>query len=274
MEPIMKWAGGKRQLLGDIKSVININELAGHRLYEPFVGGGAFFLDLEHDNVLINDINKELINVYLQVRDDPTQLINLLKKHRDNHSRDYYYEIRNYDRNGKIEMLSNVEQAARTIYLNRVCYNGLYRVNASGQFNVPFGKYTNPEIVSENKIKEISNYLNNKNIEITSVDFAQAVQDAAAGDLVYFDPPYDYNEGGFTSYTRNGFSRDDLRKLKNICDVLIAKGCKVVISNNETSFVDLLFNEPKYQKKYVMAKRMINCKGQRRSCIKEVIIYG
>ena len=148
----MKWAGGKRQLLSDIKSVININELAGHRLYEPFVGGGAFFLDLEHDDVLINDINKELINVYLQVRDDPTQLINLLKKHRDNHSRDYYYEIRNYDRNGKIEILSNVEQAARTIYLNRVCYNGLYRVNASGQFNVPFGKYTNPEIVSENKI--------------------------------------------------------------------------------------------------------------------------
>lgn len=274
MEPIMKWAGGKRQLLNDIESVININDLAGHRVYEPFVGGGAFFLDLEHDNVLINDINKELINVYLQVRDNPHQLIRILNEHNINHSHDYYYEIRNFDRNGRIENLSKVELAARTLYLNRVCYNGLYRVNSNGQFNVPLGRYVNPEIVSENKILDISNYLNVNRIDITSTDFAQAVQGAIAGDLVYFDPPYDYEEGGFTSYTSDGFSRDDLRRLKGVCDELIKIGCKVVISNNDTSFVNLLFDDKKYTINHVFAKRMINCKGQRRNSVKEVIIYG
>lgn len=185
-----------------------------------------------------------------------------------------YYEIRNYDRNGRIENLSKIELAARTLYLNRVCYNGLYRVNSNGQFNVPLGRYVNPEIVSENKILDISNYLNVNRIDITSTDFAQAVQGAIAGDLVYFDPPYDYEEGGFTSYTSDGFSRDDLRRLKGVCDELIKIGCKVVISNNDTSFVNSLFDDKKYTINHVFAKRMINCKGQRRNSVKEVIIYG
>lgn len=270
----MKWAGGKRQLLTDIKSTININDLVGHRIFEPFVGGGAFFLDLAHDNVLINDINKELINVYVQIKNNPKELIKLLKKHQANHCHDYYYEIRNYDRNGIINNLSEVKQAARTIYLNRVCYNGLYRVNSSGQFNVPLGKYKNPDIVFEDKILEIHDYLINNNIEIMSVDFEIAVQSANAGDLVYFDPPYDYDDSGFTSYTCNGFSKDDLKRLKNVCDDLISKGCKVVVSNNDTAFVNQLFDNDSYHIKHVMAKRMINCKGQQRNSVKEVVIYG
>lgn len=274
MEPIMKWAGGKRQLLTYIKSTININDLVGHRIFEPFVGGGAFFLDLAHDNVLINDINKELINVYVQIKNNPKELIKLLKKHQANHCHDYYYEIRNYDRNGIINNLSEVKQAARTIYLNRVCYNGLYRVNSSGQFNVPLGKYKNPDIVFEDKILEIHDYLINNNIEIMSVDFEIAVQSANAGDLVYFDPPYDYDDSGFTSYTCNGFSKDDLKRLKNVCDDLISKGCKVVVSNNDTAFVNQLFDNDSYHIKHVMAKRMINCKGQQRNFVKEVVIYG
>ena len=153
-------------------------------------------------------------------------------------------------------------------------YNGLYRVNSSGQFNVPLGKYKNPDIVFEDKILEIHDYLINNNIEIMSVDFEVAVQSANAGDLVYFDPPYDYDDSGFTSYTCNGFSKDDLKRLKNICDDLISKGCKVVVSNNDTAFVNQLFDHDSYHIKHVMAKRMINCKGQQRNFVKEVVIYG
>ena len=178
------------------------------------------------------------------------------------------------DRTRKYDRLNVVQKAARTIYLNRVCYNGLYRVNATGKFNVPLGRYVNPEIVFEEKIMEISEYLNSANVTIKNVDFEKAVEKAKAGDIIYFDPPYDYEDNGFTSYTCNGFSKADLARLKRICDELIGKGCRVIISNNDTIYVNELFNDSKYKIEHVLAKRMINCKGQKRASVKEVIIYG
>ena len=274
MEPIMKWAGGKRQLLTDIERIIKIKDIKGCTFYEPFVGGGAVFLKLEHPFVSINDINSELINVYLQIKENPHKLIRELKKHKENHGHDYYYMIRNLDRTKKYKKMSEVQEAARTIYLNRVCYNGLYRVNTKGEFNVPLGKYVNPEIVFEDKINEISKYLNSTNVTITNFDFEEAVKNAKSGDVVYFDPPYDYEGNGFTSYTCDGFSREDLERLKRTCDSLISKGCRVIVSNNDTSFVNKLFKDSKYKIEHVNAKRMINCKGQKRNSVKEIIIYG
>lgn len=274
MEPILKWAGGKRQLLNNIKALIDPKRLNGHTLFEPFVGGGALFLDLEHNKVCINDINSELINVYLQIKQCPLKLIEILKTHKINHSHDYYYKIRNLDRKKTFDNLSKVERAARTIYLNRVCYNGLYRVNSNGEFNVPLGKYVNPEIVFDEKIIELSQYLNNNDIEITNNDFQNAVQKAKTGDIIYFDPPYDYETNGFTSYTSEGFSRNDLKRLKKLCDELREKGCFVIVSNNDTQFVNNLFSNGQYQFVRVQAKRFINCKGEKRDSVKEVIIYG
>ncbi len=274
MKPIFKWAGGKRKLLPLIKEVIDLNSLKNNTLYEPFVGGGALFLDLENEHVHINDLNSELINAYMQIKNNPLKLIKLLRKFSKKHSKEFYYEMRNYDRKKSFNRLSDVTKAARTIYLNRTCYNGLYRVNSKGQFNVPFGKYKHPDIVLEEKILSLSEYFNKVSAVITNCDFETAVASTKKNDLIYFDPPYDYDSNGFTSYTSNGFSRNDLIRLKRVCDELVAKGCKVIISNNDTKFVNELFNDPKYEIKHVVTRWTISCDGKNRKEIKEVIIYA
>lgn len=274
MEPILKWAGGKRQLLSEIKKIILPESLDGHTFFEPFVGGGSVFMAYEHESVVINDFNAELINVYQEIMSHPREVIDLLKEHKDKHNHDYYYFVRHMDREKNYSTMSNIEKAARIIYLNRTCYNGLYRVNAKGHYNVPIGRYVNPDIVQEEKILLLHKYLFNNAVEIMCGDFETAVSGAKNGDVVYFDPPYDYDESGFTSYTMESFAREDLVRLKRVCDQLIDSGCKVVVSNNNTTYVNELFNEQKYTKKIVMAKRMINCKGQKRNEVKEVLIYG
>lgn len=274
MDPIMKWAGGKRKLLSEIKKVINFNELSTHRLFETFIGGGALSFDVLNEKTTINDINPELINVYIQIRDNPQELIRILKMHKENNTHDYFYMIRNLDRNDSYSLMSNVQKAARTIYLNRVCYNGLYRVNSKGFFNVPYGRYVNPEIVFEDKIYKISSFLKNSKVKITCKDFEEAVKNAKKGDVVYFDPPYDYDDNGFTSYTKKGFSRNDLKRLKRTCDRLIENGCHIIVSNNDTSYVNDLFSDSKYKFNHIYATRMINCDGKKRKSVKEVIIYG
>lgn len=274
MKPIFKWAGGKRKLLPLIKEIIDIDLLKEHTLYEPFVGGGALFLDLENGIVHINDLNSELINAYIQIKENPKKLIRLLRKFAKNHSKEFYYQMRNYDRKKSFSRLSNVTKAARTIYLNRTCYNGLYRVNSNGKFNVPFGNYKNPDIILEEKILALSEYLNRVSATITNLDFEMAIADAKENDLIYFDPPYDYENNGFTSYTSNGFTRDDLVRLKKVCDELIKRGCKVIISNNDTTYVNELFDDPKYVIKHVVTRWTISCDGKNRKEIKEVIIYA
>ncbi|MBR1581940.1 MAG: Dam family site-specific DNA-(adenine-N6)-methyltransferase [Bacilli bacterium] len=276
METILKWAGGKRLLINQISKIINPDQLKkdnGH-YYEPFIGGGAIAFSLELNETVINDSNKELINMYNVIKNNPSELIELLKIHQSKYSDAYYERIRKMDRSKNYDNISNVEKAARFIFLNKTCYNGLYRVNSSGHFNVPKGKYKNPDIIMEKKINGLSRLLNEKSFKITCLDFEKAVEDATKGDVVYFDPPYDYEETGFTSYSAIGFNKSDLVRLKNLCDRLIDRGCRVIISNNDTKFVNELFKCNGYKIVHIEAFRFISCDGSKRSKVKEVIIYG
>ena len=276
METILKWAGGKRLLVKQITNIINPEKLISEhgRYFEPFIGGGAVAFALELNGTSINDSNEELINMYNIIKNSPEELIKILKEHQSKYSDSYYEKVRKMDRNKNYHEVSDVERAARFIFLNKTCYNGLYRVNASGHFNVPKGKYLNPDIVMEKKIIALSKMLNEKNFFITCFDFEEAVKDAKKGDVVYFDPPYDYEETGFTSYSATGFNRSDLVRLKNLWDRLITKGCRVIVSNNDTQFVNELFNSSSYNIIHIEASRFISCDGSKRTKVKEVIIYG
>lgn len=278
MKPFLKWAGGKRQLLPYIKNYINENALDGVRFYEPFIGGGSLFFHLQHGNSVINDFNGEIVNCYKVIKRAPHKLIEQLKIHENNHSKEYFYQIRSLDRNGKLEKMSDIEKAARTIYLNRTCYNGLYRVNRLGQFNTPIGRYVNPLICDEENILEISRFLKRNRTIIRCCDFVEAVNDANDGDWVYFDPPYDYENSGFVGYVKEGFSHADLLRLKLTCDELIARGCQVLLSNNDTKFVRETFSsdnyEIVYETKIIKANRNINSKASKREKVDEVLIHG
>ncbi len=276
MEPILKWAGGKRNLLPILTNLIDASgfDSKKNRYYEPFIGGGALCFYKTFPRCTINDFNEELINVYRQIKEHPLELIELLKKHAALHSKSYYLSVRAMDRNSDYATLDGVVRAARIVYLNRTCYNGLYRVNKNGYFNVPMGKYKSPEIVMEDRILSLSEYFRKKEISILQGDFEKSVRYAKAGDLIYFDPPYDYDGVGFSTYTAKGFDRDDLNRLKRLSDRLVEKGCIVLISNNETNYVKELFDTPFYTTHRVQASRFISCDGKRRSKVDEVIIYG
>jgi DNA adenine methylase len=276
MKPVLKWAGGKRLLIPEILKYINKDEMEnkGHRYFEPFIGGGAVCFELRIAESVINDTNSELINLYLQIKENPDELIELLKKHKDKYNSEYYEHIRGLDREPNFHLQPAVFRASRFIFLNKTCYNGLYRVNSSGYFNVPEGKYKNPDIVNEHKIHKLSKFFNEKNVSIRNLDFEKSINDAKCGDVVYFDPPYDYESEGFTAYSSAGFNREDLKRLKNVCDDLIIRGCKVIISNNDTTFVNELFKSKYYKINRIEANRFINCDGTNRKKVKEVIIYG
>ena len=173
LQPFTKWTGGKRQLLPIIKSLMPDNY---NNYFEPFIGGGALFFDLSPDKAVINDFNNELINCYQQIKKYPQKLIELLAKHQENNSKEYYLELRSADRDNRIDKMTNVERAARIMYMLRVDFNGLYRVNSKNQFNVPYGRYKNPKIVDSDLILSISQYLNSNNIKILTGDFEKAVQ--------------------------------------------------------------------------------------------------
>lgn len=274
MEPILKWAGGKRQLLAALKSFVPIDDCKTARYFEPFIGGGSLCFNLELPNIIINDLNPEIINVYQQVYNNPELLIAELKIHQQKHSKEYFYKVREWDRKPSFSKLSPLKRAARVIYLNRTCYNGLYRVNSLGQFNVPIGRYVNPDIVMEHRILELHSYFHNNNVVFRNMDFADAVADATMGDFIYFDPPYDYDVSGFTSYFSDGFSHNDTKRLKEVADVLIDRGCIVLISNNATQYVLSLFDDDKYTIKNISANRSINSIGSNRKNASEVLIYG
>lgn len=276
MEPILKWAGGKRNLLPYINEIIDLSgfEPDKNSYFEPFVGGGALCFGREFPHAYINDLNAELINVYKQVKNKPHKLIDELKIHAERHSKEYYLQIRGLDRGVDYEELSDVSRAARIIYLNRTCYNGLYRVNKAGQFNVPIGNYKNPDIVISERIMSMSAYLKKNKVKITNKSFLDAVEEAKAGDLVYFDPPYDYDEDGFSTYTAEGFGINELKALKTLSDELVDRGCFVILSNNETKNVLELFDDGQYEIRKVKASRFISCDGKKRNKANEVIVYG
>lgn len=269
LQPFTKWTGGKRQLLGELRSYMP--ETYG-RYFEPFVGGGALFFDLAPEQAVINDFNEELINAYRQIKNNPAELINLLIKHKENNSKDYYLELRSADRDGRISRMTGVERAARILYMLRVDFNGLYRVNSKNQFNVPYGRYKNPKIVDVDLLYQISEYLNENDIEILQTDFAEAVKDAQTGDFVYFDPPYiPLNEtSSFTSYTHEGFSYEEQVRLRNTFKELTERGVYAMLSNSSNPLVEELYKD--FNIYFVEAQRTNGAKSSSRGKISEIIV--
>lgn len=269
LQPFTKWTGGKRQLLGELRSYMP--ETYG-RYFEPFVGGGALFFDLAPEKAVINDFNEELINAYRQIKNNPAELINLLIKHKENNSKEYYLELRSVDRDGRISRMTGVERAARILYMLRVDFNGLYRVNSKNQFNVPYGRYKNPKIVNVDLLYQISEYLNENDIEILQTDFAEAVKDAQTGDFVYFDPPYiPLNEtSSFTSYTHEGFSYEEQVRLRDTFKELTERGVYAMLSNSSSPLVEELYKD--FNIYFVEAQRTNGAKSSSRGKISEIIV--
>lgn len=270
MKPVLKWVGGKTQLLKDITLHLpkEYNDY-----YEAFIGGGAVCFNLAPQNAHINDFNAELVNLYKVIKKSPKKLIASLKKHEN--TEEYFYNIRGLDRNKEAyAKLSDVDRASRIVYLNKTCYNGLYRVNSNGEYNAPFGRYKNPLICDEVNIMELSKYFNEANVRITNLDFAKAVKDAKAGDFVYLDPPYDpvTQTAAFTSYNANGFNRTEQVRLKELCDDLTARGVKWMLSNSATDFILDLYKD--YRIVIVKANRCINSKGDSRGKVDEVLVMN
>ena len=269
LQPFTKWTGGKRQLLEELRSYMP--ETYG-RYFEPFVGGGALFFDLAPEQAVINDFNEELINAYRQIKNNPAELINLLIKHKENNSKDYYLALRSADRDGRISRMTGVERAARILYMLRVDFNGLYRVNSKNQFNVPYGRYKNPKIVDVDLLYQISEYLNENDVEILQTDFAEAVKDAETGDFVYFDPPYiPLNEtSSFTSYTHEGFSYEEQVRLRDTFKELTERGVYAMLSNSSSPLVEELYKD--FNIYFVEAQRTNGAKSSSRGKISEIIV--
>lgn len=266
IKPIVKWAGGKRQLLHEIIPLIP-NNISTY--VEPFVGGGAVLFKLQPKNAIINDINEELINLYQVIKDSPRELIRELEYHKANDSKEYFYSIRGMDREEDFKLMDSVLKAARTIYLNKTCFNGLYRVNSKGYFNVPYANNKNPLIVDRETIFSLSEFFNKHNIQMTSGSYNKVHADLSSDSFVYLDPPY---YSAFASYSKDGFSDDEHKKLKAECDKLNEKGIKFLLSNSDYEFIRELYKD--YNIKTVQAKRTINCKGNRRGKVNEILIYN
>jgi DNA adenine methylase len=272
--PFVKWVGGKRGLL---EQIIPLFPKRFENYHEPFVGGGAVFFALYSRGMLANkkirlsDINRELINTYQVVRDTPEALITVLKDYKAQHSESFYYRIRELDRNEEtFRKLSAVERAARFIYLNKTCYNGLYRVNKKGYFNTPMGKYKDPAIVDADGIMYAAEALQNAVIEHEPFD--SVARYARRGDFIYFDPPY-YpltSTANFTSYDSNTFLEKEQKKLFSCFKTLDERGCFIAHSNSDTDFIKSLYEA--YDIRIVRANRFINAKGAKRGKITEVLI--
>lgn len=272
--PVVKWVGGKRQLIDEIKSRI---PKTCKTYYEPFFGGGAVLFALQPKRAVINDLNDSLIKTYRVIKDNADELIASLSLHEN--TSEYFYEIRNEDLYPKtFNLKSEVEIASRLIYLNKTCFNGLFRVNSSGHFNTPFGNYKNPNIVNEPVIRAVSKYFNDNEISILNGDFAAACQGAQKGDFVYLDPPYDpvSDTASFTGYNAGGFGSEEQIRLRDLCVELDEKGVKFLLSNSATKFIMELYNSKNFESKItidiVKAKRSINSNGNKRGEVDEVLI--
>jgi DNA adenine methylase len=231
VKPFVKWAGGKRQLVPTILANHLPKNYNLQTYYEPFIGGGALLFSLQPKKAVINDSNAELINCYKIIKNSLDELIEDLKNHKNNEY--YYYDIRDWDREKNFKSKTEVQRASRIIFLNKTCYNGLFRVNSQGQFNVPFGKYKNPNILDIAVLKAVNKYLNENQVRILNSDFQEAVKDAKRGDFIYLDPPYDpvSETASFTGYDVNGFNKQEQRRLKEVFDDLNSRGCHILLSN-------------------------------------------
>ena len=273
IKPFLKWAGGKRQLLSEIKKLLPKN-IGNYTYYEPFVGAGAVFFELQPEKAVITDLNAQLIVTYKTIKENVEELIVLLTEYKKKNNKDFYYEIRNMDRYlEKFNSLSNIEKAARLIFLNKTCFNGLYRVNSRGFFNVPYGKYKNPAIIDEAVMRQISVYLNSEKITILNNDFEKAVSAADKKSFIYFDPPYHSpGKSNFTGYQANGFNESEQKRLHELIIKKTKAGVKCLLSNSDTSFIRKLYNQDFFEIIPVQAKRVINSDSGGRGETNEVLI--
>lgn len=266
--PFLKWVGGKRQLLPKLLEVV---DSAGsfRRYHEPFLGGGALFFALAREDRLrarayLSDINPNLMDAYQGLRENVGGVIRLLKMHKGQHCEEYFYQIR-----ARVPA-TQVGRAARVIYLNKTCFNGLYRENSKGQFNAPFGSYDNPNICDEENLRGVAATL--RNVDIEARDFTAATKLIRRGDLVYFDPPYDpvSKTAGFTGYAKGGFGVDAQEMLARTFAVLAGRGAHVILSNSLTPLMKELYKG--FYVSEVSAKRLVNSRADRRGEVMEVLV--
>ncbi len=272
-QPFIKWVGGKRGLL---KQLFEKFPKEFENYHEPFLGGGAVFFELYSQGLLkdkkiyLSDINTELVNTYNVVKNNPYKLIDSLEEFKEKHNKEFYYQVRELDRQEDFKNLTDIERATRFIYLNKTCFNGLYRVNKKGYFNTPIGSYKNPNIADRNTILSASKAL--QNAIISNKSFCDVVNNANKYDLIYFDPPY-YpltTTANFTAYNENDFLDDKQKELFNVFEKLNKKECFVLHSNSDTDFIKNLYKE--HSINFVQANRFINSKSNGRGKISEVLI--
>jgi DNA adenine methylase len=285
VNPVLKWAGGKRQLLDELYS--RFPKTYSH-YHEPFFGGGALFFDLEPENGTINDTNSRLINFYKQVRDRPEELISSLQSFDDPESaptpdrrfsdtnrkskeiKNYYYQQRELFNNRPYgDEYDELEEAALLLYLNRTCYNGLYRENSSGGFNVPIGRYANPDWVRSEEIRAASRVL--ENTEIHNQDFEYIIEKVEEGDVVYFDPPYEPMSptAYFTDYSADGFGQEDQERLLEVAQELDQNGVNVILSNSGVMYE--MYENAGFRVEIEGATRSINSDGENRDEVDEIV---
>jgi DNA adenine methylase len=255
LKPFVKWAGGKRQLLDHI--VANLPK-EYDRYFEPFLGGGAVLLHLQPTEAIVSDVNPELINAFEVIKDQPDALMKKISKMKNDE--EFFYKVRKQ----KPAKLKPVDRAARFIYLNKTCFNGLYRENSRGEFNVPFAFHKNPTIAEPENIQNLHEYLTTQKVKLVSADYRQILLEAKAGDFVYIDSPYfPLKKGSFTKYAKNDFTLKDHQDLAEVYKALCDRGCKVLMSNSNTKFIKDLYKD--FTIIPVPARRSINSKGNGRA---------
>lgn len=261
VKPPLKWAGGKRQLLSQMKPLFPKSFVT---YLEPFLGGGAVFFDMQPTSSVLIDNNFELINFYLVVKEEINGLMRDLRRHKN--TPEYYYYIRSLNP----EKMDELSRASRFLYLNKTAYNGLWRVNKQGKHNVPFGWYKKPCYIDENNLRMVSSVL--KEAVIVCDDFSKVLERSVPDAFIYMDPPY-YpltRTANFTSYTSESFNIDDQKRVAAVFRELDSRGCKVMLSESDTDFIRKLYKF--YDIKTVYAKRAISCRGDRRGYVTELII--
>jgi DNA adenine methylase len=269
VSPFVKWVGGKRQLMDSILEAMPKN-IRNYTYVEPFIGGGAVLFHVQPQSAIINDFNSELINVYNVVKENLDELIIDLKKHKN--ESEYFYHIRSLDRSEDFAKRGKIQRASRFIYLNKTCYNGLYRVNSAGEFNSPFGRYKNPNIVNEPVLRAVSSYLNSNDVRIFSGDYNDVLKDVDKNSFVYLDPPYHpiSESSNFTGYIQGGWNIVDQTRLRKACDELTKRGVKFLLSNSASSFIKDQYRN--YNIRIVKATRSINVDAEKRGEVDELLI--
>ncbi len=270
-KPFVKWVGGKRQLLAQFKALSlypppKFNKMQ-NTYFEPFLGGGAVFFDLMPKKAILSDLNLELVITYQVIKNEVEALISRLKLHEI--EKEYFFALRDLNPHE----LSSLEVASRFIYLNRTCFNGLYRVNKKGEFNVSFGSYKNPNVCDETNLRKVASVL--KSAKIEHSDYNSILIQAQKKDFIYLDPPYDpiNNTSKFTSYTNSKFGQEEQIQLSETIEILHKRGCFVMLSNSNTDFIKNLYADLQGFKIHeVFANRAVNSNPEKRGKVSEVVI--